>query len=171
MLGSSRSTAGRSTACSASCSTGWPACTCWPMIVPPLARHYDALRRCPARAAPSTTGHRCVSRTCQARVACCARSASCAVDCLPEKAMALRATLEPGDAMTTTFVVDEIRTLRDLEALRSAWDHLAGPSAEPMQTHAWTCAAVRTLHAGARLRILAVQRGAALAAVAPLVEV
>jgi CelD/BcsL family acetyltransferase involved in cellulose biosynthesis len=85
--------------------------------------------------------------------------------------MARQATLSPGDAMTTTFVVDEIRTLREVEALRSAWDQLAGPSAEPMQTHAWTCAAVHTLHAGERLRILAVRRGAALAAVAPLVEV
>jgi CelD/BcsL family acetyltransferase involved in cellulose biosynthesis len=85
--------------------------------------------------------------------------------------MALHATLSPGDAMTTTFVVDDIRTLPELEALKPAWDQLAGPSAEPMQTHAWTCAAAQTLHAGARLRILAVRRGAALAAVAPLVEV
>lgn len=85
--------------------------------------------------------------------------------------MAQQATLSPGDAMTTTFVVDEIRTLRELEALKIAWDQLAGPAAEPMQTHAWTCAAAHTLHAGARLRILAVRRGAALAAVAPLVEV
>jgi CelD/BcsL family acetyltransferase involved in cellulose biosynthesis len=85
--------------------------------------------------------------------------------------MAQQATLSPADATTTTFVVDEIRTQRELEALRPAWDQLAGPSAEPMQTHAWTCAAARTLHAGARLRILAVRRGAALAAVAPLVEI
>jgi CelD/BcsL family acetyltransferase involved in cellulose biosynthesis len=85
--------------------------------------------------------------------------------------MALHAIFEPGHAMTTTFVVDEIRTLAGLEALKPAWDQLAGSSAEPMQTHAWTCAAANTLHAGARLRILAVRRGAALAAVAPLVEV
>jgi CelD/BcsL family acetyltransferase involved in cellulose biosynthesis len=85
--------------------------------------------------------------------------------------MAQQATLEPGDAMTTTFVVDEIRTMHELEALRSTWDQLAGPAAEPMQTHAWTCAAAHALHAGAPLRILAVRRGAALAAVAPLVEV
>jgi CelD/BcsL family acetyltransferase involved in cellulose biosynthesis len=85
--------------------------------------------------------------------------------------MAQQATLSPGDAMTATFVVDEIRTLPELEALKIAWDQLAGPAAEPMQTHAWTCAAAHALHAGARLHILAVRRGAALAAVAPLVEV
>jgi CelD/BcsL family acetyltransferase involved in cellulose biosynthesis/SAM-dependent methyltransferase len=85
--------------------------------------------------------------------------------------MALPATFRPGEAMASTFVVDEICTLFELEALRSAWDRLAGTAAEPMQTHAWTLAAVHTLHGNARLRIIVVRRGAALAAVAPLVEV
>jgi CelD/BcsL family acetyltransferase involved in cellulose biosynthesis/SAM-dependent methyltransferase len=85
--------------------------------------------------------------------------------------MSLPATLEPGETMAMSFAVDVARSLPELEALGSTWDQLAGSSAEPMQTHAWTLAAVRALHPGATLRVLAVRRGATLAAVAPLVEI
>jgi CelD/BcsL family acetyltransferase involved in cellulose biosynthesis/SAM-dependent methyltransferase len=82
----------------------------------------------------------------------------------------LTADLAPP-AADSLLAVDEIRSLAELEAMRAAWDRLAGPSAEPMQTHAWTLAAARTLHAGARLSVIAVRRGPELAAVAPLVEI
>lgn len=85
--------------------------------------------------------------------------------------MALPANFAQDVDVASTLTVDTACTLAELEALGDAWDRLAGPSAEPMQTHAWTLAAVRTLHAGARLRILSVRRGPGLAAVAPLVEV
>ena len=49
------------------------------------------------------------------------------------------------------------------------WERLAGAGAEPMQSHAWALAAARTLHAADASRIVTVRRGAALAAVAPLV--
>jgi CelD/BcsL family acetyltransferase involved in cellulose biosynthesis/SAM-dependent methyltransferase len=85
--------------------------------------------------------------------------------------MALPANLAQQVGVAPPLVIDEIRTLADLAALEAEWDRLAGPAAEPMQTNAWTVAALRALHADAVPRIIVVRRGAALAALAPLVEV
>jgi CelD/BcsL family acetyltransferase involved in cellulose biosynthesis len=73
------------------------------------------------------------------------------------------------------FEVAALRSLDELEALGAEWHRLAmrcqPPSLEPSQTHAWSLAAARTLHAGDQLNVLVVRRGAQLAAVAPLVKV
>lgn len=59
----------------------------------------------------------------------------------------------------------------ELEALGPEWAQLAGAHCEPMQSHAWQMAAVRHLHAGARLRVIVIHAGTRLVAAAPLVEV
>ena len=59
----------------------------------------------------------------------------------------------------------------ELAALAPEWAQLAGAQREPMQSHAWQMAAVRCLHAGARLRVIVVYEGVRLVAAAPLVEV
>jgi CelD/BcsL family acetyltransferase involved in cellulose biosynthesis/SAM-dependent methyltransferase len=73
------------------------------------------------------------------------------------------------------FEVGTLRSLEDLEALGDAWNQLTARvrhvQLEPMQTHAWSLVAARTLHAGDQLNVLVVRRGSQLAAVAPLVEV
>jgi CelD/BcsL family acetyltransferase involved in cellulose biosynthesis/SAM-dependent methyltransferase len=85
--------------------------------------------------------------------------------------MSLTANHVPEAAAAPAFAVDIVRSAAGLEALRPEWERLAGTAAEPMQTFAWTSAAARTLHAGVGLHVVAVRRGAALAGVAPLVEV
>ncbi len=75
-------------------------------------------------------------------------------------------------AATSEFEVRVLRGLEDLEALAAAWDRLAATaSTDPMQSHAWSLVAARTLHAGDPLNVITVHRGSQLAAVAPLVEV
>jgi CelD/BcsL family acetyltransferase involved in cellulose biosynthesis/SAM-dependent methyltransferase len=85
--------------------------------------------------------------------------------------MAMRADFSLSETTSTVLTTAAIRDVGELERLAAAWNRLAGPSAAPMQTHEWSLAAARTLHAGARLCVLTVRRGAELAAVAPLVEV
>jgi CelD/BcsL family acetyltransferase involved in cellulose biosynthesis/SAM-dependent methyltransferase len=85
--------------------------------------------------------------------------------------MSLPVNLVPDLATTLVFAVEIVRSLAELESLRPEWERLAGDSAEPMQTFAWTLAAARTLHANDGLHIVVVRRGAQLAALAPLVEV
>jgi CelD/BcsL family acetyltransferase involved in cellulose biosynthesis/predicted RNA methylase len=85
--------------------------------------------------------------------------------------MSLPVNLVPDAAARPAFAVDIVRSIAALEALRPDWERLAGNAAEPMQTHAWTLAAARTLHADADLHVIVVRRGATLAALAPLVEV
>jgi len=76
-----------------------------------------------------------------------------------------------SDVTFAELTVATLHGVDELEALADAWNRLAGPTAEPMFAHAWSLAAARTLHRDAQLYIVTVRRGAALAAVAPLVEV
>lgn len=85
--------------------------------------------------------------------------------------MAMRAEISLSDITTTGLRPAVLHDVRALEELGAAWNRLAGPSAEPMQSHDWSLAAARTLHEGARLCVVTIRRGSALAAVAPLVEV
>ena len=80
----------------------------------------------------------------------------------------MSASVETVTAEAATFEVRTLHRVEDLEAHAIAWDRLA---TEPMQTHAWSLAAARTLHARERLNVIVIFRGDQLAAVAPLVEV
>ena len=77
-------------------------------------------------------------------------------------------TFESSDTAAWSTLV--VRDLEALDALAADWQRLAGSAAEPMQTHAWSAAAARALHAGAKLCVITVRRDSALVAVAPLVE-
>ena len=81
--------------------------------------------------------------------------------------MAVPAPFTSADTPAVTVI---LRSAEELARLAGPWQRLAGAGAEPMQEHAWSLAAARSLHADARLRIVTVWRGTALAAVAPLVE-
>ena len=83
----------------------------------------------------------------------------------------MHAHIHPAAVTTSALTAMTLRGLDELEALGAAWNRLAGEHAEPMQRHAWSLAAAHALHAGARLCVITIRRGAALAAVAPLVEV
>lgn len=89
---------------------------------------------------------------------------------MPDFPVAMRAEITFSETTSTTLTTAVLHDVRALEDLGVAWNRLAGPSAEPMQGHDWSLAAARALHAGARLWVVTIRRGAALAAVAPLVE-
>ena len=96
----------------------------------------------------------CESRACyRAWAGCCPNCGSGAIVALPE------------------LTASVLTRVAELEALGPEWTQLAGAHCEPMQSHAWQMAAVRHLHAGARLRVIVIHAGTRLIAAAPLVEV